>query len=842
MFTLIVRTLAAHRRRLVATLASIVLGVGFMTGTLVLTDTIGRTFDQLFADANDGVDAYVRAESVVDADPMMGTPRPRLDDVVERRVASVDGVAASAPDVQGYAEIATESADRRNDAPSLGRNWIEVADLNPFRIDEGRPPGRAGEIVVDRGTANEHDLHVDDVVEVATKRGVDEAVVSGIATFGSADRPGNASFVFFDTETAQRVLAEPGRIDAVRITADPGVAQAELVARVADVVGDQTEVLTGDELTAEEQDDVADQLAFFNTFLLTFAAIALVVGSFIIANTFSILVAQRTRENALLRAVGATRRQILTATVGEAGLVGAAASLVGVGAGVGLAAALKSVLAELGVDIPATGLVITSRTILIGLVVGTAITVIAAVQPSRAAARIAPVAAMRDPTPSTKRTHVRATGGILGMIAGATLVATSLGRTPDLATVGVGIAIAFGGVIAVGPAAVAPVVTTLGHPVARFRGLAGTLARQNAIRNPHRTATTASALTVGVAVVAAMTVLGASVNASIDAAVSDGLRADVIVDAGVFGRDGLSPTLAADIAALSATALTTTTRSTQVDVDGEAVTVTAIEPHSYGEVVDLGATSGSIGDLGSDTLAVQRDAADQHGWNIGEHVTVTFAETGPHRFKIGAIYDNGQLAGDYLVGLSAFERHVADHVDRQILVNAAEGTSTAELRDVVALTAEHFPNARVQDRDQFAGSLTGHIDEMLNLVGALLVLAVIIALIGIANTLSLAIIERTRELGLLRAIGMSRRQLRATVRLEALLVSLLGASIGAAAGIGAGLALAAALADQGIDHLVIPAGRLATITLVAAAAGVLAAVRPAHRAARLDVLTAVAAP
>ena len=638
------------------------------------------------------------------------------------------------------------------------------------------------------------------------------------------------------------MLAEPGRIDAIRVTADAGVAQAELVTRVADVVGEQTEVLTGHELTAEEQDDVADQLAFFNTFLLTFAAIALVVGSFIIANTFSILVAQRTRENALLRAIGATRRQILTATVGEACLVGAAASLLGVGAGVGLAAGLKSLLAELGVDIPATGLVISSSTIIIGLGVGTAITVIAAVQPSRAAARVAPVAAMREPTPSTKRTHIRAAGGVLAMIVGTTLVATSLGRNPDLATVGVGIAIAFGGVIAVGPATVAPIVTTLGYPVARLRGLSGTLARQNAVRNPHRTATTASALTIGVAVVAAMTVLGASVNASIGAAVSDGLRADVIVDAGMFATDGLSPTLATDIAALPAAGLTTTTRSAQADVAGTAVAVTAVDPDTYATFVDLGATNGSIGDLDADALAVQRDAADQHGWNIGEHVTVTFAETGPHRFTIEAIYDNGQLAGDYLVGLSTFEQHVADQVDSQILVNAAEGTSAAELRDVVAHTAEIFPNARVQDRDQFAGSLTGHIDEMLNLVGALLLLAVIIALIGIANTLSLAIIERTRELGLLRAIGTSRRQLRATVRLEALLVSLLGACIGSAVGIGAGLALAAALADQGIDHLAIPAGRLAAITFVAAAAGVVAAVRPAQRAARLDVLTAIATP
>ena len=839
MFALTLRNLTAHRRRLVATIASIVLGVGFMTGTLVLTDTIGRTFDQLFADANDGVDAYVRAESAIDADPMMGANRPRLDADIEQRVMAVDGVAATAPDVQGYAEIVTDS-DRQDDTPKLGHNWITVATLNPFTIADGRPPADADEIVIDRGTANSHDIGVDDTVQVATNHGVHDAKVVGIATFGVADRPGNASFVFFETETAQERLAEPGRIDAVRIAADPGVTQDELVARVADAVGNRLEVLTGEELTAEDQDDVAEQLAFFNTFLLTFAAISLVVGSFIIANTFSILVAQRTREIALLRAIGATRRQILIATVGEAGLVGIAASLLGVGGGVGLAAALKSLLSAFDVDLPGGGLVIAPSTVAIGVFIGTAITVAAAVQPARAAARVAPIAAMRQTTIDANRGRLRSVGGALATIAGSALVSTTLADDRDIATVGAGIALAFVGVIAIGPAFAAPIVKTLGYPIARGRGLAGTLARQNAIRNPHRTAATASALTVGVAVVAAMTVLGASVNASIDAAVSGGLRADVVVDAGMFATNGLSPALAADIAALPAAATSTTTRSAQVEVGGDTVAITAIDPGAYPNVVDLGDIDGAFGDLGSTELAVQRDIAQQHGWDIGEHVTVTFAETGRHRFTIGAVYDNGQLAGDYLIGLSTFEQHVADQVDTQILVDAAEGSSVGELRDAVARVAGRFPNARVQDRDEFTGSLTGHIDEMLNLVGALLLLAVIIALIGIANTLSLAIIERTRELGLLRAVGMSRRQLRATVRLEALLVSLLGATIGVTTGVGAGSALAAALADQGIDHLAVPAGRIALITLVAATAGVVAAARPARRAARLDVLAAVA--
>jgi putative ABC transport system permease protein len=840
MFTVTLKNILAHRRRLMATVIAIVLGVGFMTGTLVLTDTIGRTFDRLFADANDGVDAYVRAESAIDADPLMGSTRPRLDLATEQRAAEIDGVRATAPQIQGYAEIVHDAAAANGQRPHLGGNWIEVPELNPFQLDGGRGPRRSGEVAIDRGTAEELGLSIGDSVAVATKRGVADVVVVGIARFGAADRPGSASYVFFDGVTAQELIAEPGRIDGVRIAAEAGVEQAELVASLDSLAGDGVEVLTGAQLTAEDQDSIAEQLRFFNTFLLTFAVIALVVGSFIIANTFSMLVAQRTRETALLRAIGANRRQVLVASIGEAAIVGIGASLAGVGAGVGLAAALKALLAVAGVDIPADGLVITPRTVVAGLVIGTMVTTAAALLPARQAARLAPVTAMRPGTTTERARRVRPIAGAAAAIAGAVLVVSGLARDSGVAPVAVGIALAFGGAIAAAPAITAPIVRTLGAPLARRRSVAGTLARDNAMRNPHRTAATASALTIGVALVATMTVLGASANASIDEAVADGLRADIVVDTGMFATTGLSPNLAANIADVAGAITTTTTRTAPATVDGHTIRINAVDPDLYPQVVEVGDILGTLGDLTGASIAVQRDLATEHGWAVGDSVTVRFAETGEHRFTVVATYEHGTLAGDYLIHHQTFERHVADQVDSQIYVVADPDADVAAVREAVAATTAGYPNARVQDRDEFVGNLTGHIDEMLNLVTALLVLAVVIALIGIANTLSLAIVERTRELGLLRAVGMTRRQMRATVRIEALLVSALGAAIGLTTGTAAGSALAASLADQGIDHLAIPTGRLAITALVAAGAGVLAAVGPARRAARLDVLDAIA--
>lgn len=840
MFTVTLKNILAHRRRLMATVIAIVIGVGFMTGTLVLTDTIGRTFDRLFADANDGVDAYIRAESAIHADPMMGATRPRLDLATEERAAEIDGVLATAPQIQGYAEIVHDAAAGEGQRPHLGGNWIEIPELNPFQLDEGRGPRRTGEIAIDRGTAEELSISIGESVAVATKRGVADAVVVGIARFGVADRPGSASYVFFDGATAQELIAEPGRIDGVRVAAEAGIDQDELVARLDPTAGDGVEVLTGAQLTAEDQDSIAEQLRFFNTFLLTFAVIALVVGSFIIANTFSMLVAQRTRETALLRAIGANRRQVLVASLGEATIVGTVASLAGVGAGVGLAAALKALLAVAGVDIPADGLVITPSTVIAGLVIGTMVTTAAALLPARQAARLAPITAMRPGSTTERGRRVRPIAGVTAAIAGALLVASSLARGAGAAPVSVGIAVAFAGVIAAAPAIAAPIVRTLGAPLARRHSVAGALARENAMRNPHRTAATASALTIGVALVATMTVLGASANASIDDAVANGLRADVVVDTGMFATTGLSPNLAADIADVVGAATTTTVRTAPATLEGRTVRLNAVDPDLYPQVVELGDTVGNLGDLTGASIAVQRDVATEHDWTVGDTVAARFAETGDHRFTVVATYEHGTLAGDYLIHQDTFERHVADQVDNQIFVAVAAGADGALVRDSVAATAADYPNARVQDRDEFIGNLTGHIDEMLNLVTALLVLAVVIALIGIANTLSLAIVERTRELGLLRAVGMTRRQMRATVRIEALLVSALGAAIGLATGTAAGAALAASLADQGIDHLAIPTSRLAITALVAAGAGVLAAVGPARRAARLDVLEAIA--
>lgn len=843
MFRATLKHLAARKLRLLSTGIAVILGVAFMAGTLVLTDTIGRTFDNLFADVNAGVDAYVRSDQVVEGE--MDDHRQRLDAGIVTTVTEVDGVAAAEGTVQGYAQILDADGDAigggENAPPTYGGNWIATEALNPFELADGRAPAATGEVVIDKASADEAGYAIGDTTTVLTQAGPTSAVIVGIATFGGADSPGGASFALFTMEDAQRLIAEPGHVDAVRVTAGDGVSEATLAERVAAVVPTGVEVLTGAEITAEDQDDIAEGLSFFNTFLLTFALIALFVGSFIIYNTFSILVAQRGRETALLRAIGASRRQVLGSVLGEAVAVGVVSSAIGVVAGIGVAGLLKAVLAGAGIDIPAGDLVVTTDTVVISAVVGLVVSVASAVLPARRASKVAPVAAMRDTAldandGSRRRFVIGAAVGVVG----AALLASGLFAGAGISAVGMGIALVFVAVAALGPVLARPITRALGAPIARFRGLPGTLARENAMRNPRRTSATAAALMVGVALVGTITVLASSAKTSIDHAIDEAFSGDVAVQSGSYGFGGFSPQLAADIEALPEIDAVTSLRITTVEVEGKGVEIYGVDTRRVTEIFDLGAVEGSLADLGADEIALHADHAADEGLTLGDTVEVRFADTGVQALTVAALYEEDDAAGDYVLGLPAYEANVADQFDSQIYASAADGVTVAQAKAAVDDLAAAYPQAEVQDGDEFAESAGAQLDQMLNLMYALLFLAILIALIGIANTLVLSIVERTRELGLLRAVGMTRRQLRATVRWESVLVALLGATMGLVVGTGFGWALVKALEDEGITMFTIPAGQLLVIATLAGLAGVVAAIMPARRAARLDVLAAIA--
>jgi putative ABC transport system permease protein len=850
MFRLALENLFARKFRLVSTSLSVMIGVAFLAGSMVLIDTIGSTFDDLFADIYEEVDVVVRSNESIDAD--FGEIRGTIDEDILPIVRGVEGVVAADADIQGYAQLVDVDGDPIGNpgqgAPTFGFPWTDVDELNPMVIVEGEPPRQPDEVVIDRYSADQGPFSVGDTVTVLLEGPPEEFRVSGIATFGDADTALGSSITVFTPETAQRVLGEPGRFDTVSAVGAEGIDQQELADRVATAIaaapgGARTEVITGEALTAETQDDVASALGFFNTFMLVFAVVALFVAAFIIYNTFSIILAQRTRELALLRALGAGRGQILGSVMLEAVVIGLAASVLGIFAGLGVAALLKQLLAGFGVDIPTGSVVFEPDTVWVSLAVGIGVTVVSAVVPSRRASAIAPMEALRTSAGDglgSLRTRLGIGAVLLG--GGLSLLLWGLfGSPPDrLLVIGPGAAAVFLGVAALSPLAVAPYARAIGRPIAASRGVPGELAQENTIRNPKRTSTTAAALMIGVGLVSAITIFAASANASIAEVIDEAFVGDLVIDSGTFGFGGLSPELAAEIDELPEVEAASGVRLGFAEVDGEDAILFGIDPATMGDIVDVGVLQGSVESLDENDLAVHQEYAADQGWNIGDTVPVRFAETGVQSFEVTLIFEKDELTGDFFIGSPAYEANYRDQFDFQVYVLRAEGTTPDEARTAVETVAARYPNAEVQDLQEFKQAQADQINQLLGLVYALLALAIVIALIGIANTLALSIVERTRELGLLRAVGMTRPQLRATVRWESVMIAVFGTVLGMTVGMFFGWVMVEALRDEGFSRFVFPYQSLLVIAIIAAVAGVVAAIRPAHRAAKLDVLRAIA--
>ena len=847
MFRVTIKGLLAHKFRLAATALAIMLGVAFMAGTLVLTDTIGKTFDDLFADVFEGTDAVVRQEAAFTAADGGGDQRGRVDASLVDTVSEVDGVAVAEGNVQGYARLIDKEGEPIGDpgmgAPTFGGNWGAEESLNPFRIVEGRAPADDGEVVIDKNSADDAGFVVGDTATVIVQGPPVEVEITGIAKFGDADSPGGASFVLFTPSEAQRLVGEPGKFDSVSVLADERISQRELADRIAGVTSDGVEVLTGSEITAESQDDIKENLSFFNIFMLIFAVIALLVGAFMIFNTFSITVAQRMKENALLRAIGASKRQILGSVLLEALVVGFVASAVGLALGVTVAAGLKALLAGFGIDIPAGGIVFSVRTVIVSMGVGMLITLVAALSPARKAAKVPPVAAMRDVAAGTggygSKERIIVGIGVLSLGVVALLAGLFGGGSSALPLVGLGALLVFFGVAVLGRTVALPLSRLIGSPLPRGRGIAGALARENAMRNPKRTAATASALMIGVGLVTFITVLAASTRTSIDAAIEKSFTGDFAIDAGTFGFGGLDPGLADRIAELPEVESATAVRLGNAEVAGSAEQVLGVEPATAFDILDVEPIEGRASDLGADGIAVFEDVAEDEGLRIGDPVTVRFKDTGTTELTVAMIYGENVPVGDYLIGVDVYEADFADQYASTIYIAKADDVDSATAMAAIEKVAAAQPDADVRDRAGFIEDQTAEVDLLLGLVYALLGLAVIIALLGISNALALSILERTRELGLLRSVGMTRSQLRSTVRWESVIIALQGALLGLVIGLFFGWALVAALSEEGIDQLDIPVGTLIVIVVLAGLAGVLAAVVPARRAAKLDVLRAI---
>jgi putative ABC transport system permease protein len=842
-----IRGLLARRMRLALTAAAVVLGVAFVSATYVLTDTVRRAFDGVFSQTLSGVDLQVQGSRPLGA----GDP-PRIPASVLPQVRAVPGVARAEGFVTGYAQYVDREGESIGGGgpPSFGVSWT---DDGPFRlVDDGRSraPRGAGEVAMDLATARQNDFRVGDRVRVLLRGPAEVYEIVGLFGFGDRFDFGAVTFAAFDLATAQRVLDAPNALDRIYVQRDPSVPRPTLQARLERALGARYEVLTAPEAVAQVGEPVRNFLGFFTYALLGFAAIGVVVGAFVIFNTFTILVTQRTRELGLLRAMGATGSQVVWSVVLEALVVAAIASVLGLALGVGLGVGLLELLRAIGLQLPATSTVLLGRTIVVSLAVGIVVTVAAALLPAVRAARVPPVAAIND---IRVRAHGsfrrRVVAGVAVTVASIAVLVYGLARadrvTGVLDQVEVVALGAFGvlvGVVMLLATVARPLAAAVGWPL-RALGTSGTLARANAMRNPRRTAVTASALVIGLALVGLSATFGASARASMRRDTGAGLRADYVVKTEGFA--GFSDEVAGRVRALPEVAVVAPLRIADGALDGRVVTVGGMEPSTIDDVVALDFVSGSARGLDNNGVLLEEKLARRRGVTTGDSVSVQFSR-GFVPFTVRGVYRNPNFIGLFGQAIPAIvARPVLDGAtgtsqDYAVLVRAQPGEVRAARTAMERALTDDFPNLDVLSREEFRVEQQDFVEQFLTVLVAILALSTIIAILGIVNTLALSVFERTHELGLLRVVGMSRREVRRMVRWESVVIALVGAVVGIALGVFWGWAFAHALESQGLSVFRIPALQVVVFLVAAVAAGVLAAVFPAWRASRLDVLEAIA--
>ncbi len=839
MFKITLKGLLAHKLRLALTMIAIVLGVTFISGTFVLTDTLHNTFTSLFNNVYQNVDFQVRGVAQF-SNKTGGAVRNPIPESILPTVLKVPGVEAAAGSVEGYAQFVSHDgkAISSGGAPTLGLSYDPDIQISELRIVEGSAPTTSHDVVMDAATAQKYDFRVGQQVRILLPGPSKTFTITGIVRFGTAENLAGATLAAFSLPTAQAVLGEVGQFDAINVVAVPGADKAVIQSDIARVLPAGVEVVTGQTVVNEQTSDIDQALSFFSTALLVFAFISLFVGAFTILNTFSIIVGQRTRELALLRIVGASRRQVFRSVLGEAAIVGLVSSVIGIGLGVLAAIGLEALLRGFGVDLPQGPLAFEARTVIVGLVVGVGVTVVAAISPARRAVRIPPIAAISEQQVESDVSFRRrfAWGASL---AAAGVIALAVGLTkPAIQLVGLGAVGIFVGVAMLAPAVARPLSGVIGRPLARALGVSGRLGRENSMRSPRRTAQTAAALMVGIALVSSIAVFGASASRSATSSVDNAISADLIVTTNSSGSGSFSNTVPNLVSAVPGVTASATVYGDQFEVRGSLESLIAVTTQNLSKTVLLRMTAGSPTALDAGDLLIDTTTANSDHLVVGDSVPVKFALTGDTTMHIGGIYKANALIGSYLVGAGFFFHHFHDPLPGAVLLDTDGNPS---VQQAVESALAPYPNVQVQTRAQFDKAQTAQINQLLGLVYALLGLAVIIALIGIVNTLMLSVFERTHEIGLLRAVGMKRRQIRAMIRSESVILAIFGAIIGIVVGTGLGAALVWSLRSQGITETVVPTTNLIVFLILSAVLGLIAASWPARRAAKLDVLAAIAA-
>jgi putative ABC transport system permease protein len=845
MLTATLRSMVAHKLRLLLTTASIALGVALLAGTMILTNTMGIAFDMLFGKLGSGTDAIVRAEAPYTRTQGVGTDRGPIPVSLLEQVRAVDGVAAAEGSVQGYA-LLTDTQGRaittNGGSPTNGYSMpADEALRGDVELLTGHAPSNSHEVAIDATSAESHHVPLGSTIKILFQGPTREFTVVGTVGYGDGIKDlGGTTSAYFDTATAQKVLGQPGMVDRIDVRAADGVSQAELADRLSRMLPDGAEAVTGKAVAAENSAAVKENFRIVGIIFGIFAGIALFVGSFIIWNTFTMTVTQRSREIALLRAIGARRRQVLGSLLLEALGLGVLASAAGFALGIGVAQGLKWLMSTMGLALPFTTLQLAANQVLVSLAVGTGVTVLAAMVPARRATKVLPIEALRESAPGAEKSSVlRGAIGFVVVAAGAAALLDSLYGDGGMKLFGVGLAAAMLGVVIALPVAVRPLAALIATPL-RLRGLPGELAQQNATRNTRRTSATAAALMIGLTLVVSMGVFASSLKASFGDVLSDQVDADLYVVTSSAQAEGYSPSVVAAVAAVDGVDQVSANGWGQARFEGSDHGYSAIDPSNAEGIANLKLSQGSLADLGKDDVMVAATVAETHGWTVGDTVKAEFAETGKHRLHIAAIYGaKGWISDDYVLSRAAQRALAGPQLVTGAFVTIDKGADITKVQDSIDAALADHPDAKVLDRAGFEKEAGGFIDQLLAFMTVMLALAVMIALLGIVNTLALSVFERTRELGLLRAVGMTRSQVRAMVRWESAVISLIGAVSGAALGIGIGLAMSQILKDEGIKSISVPVGQIAVYVAVAALAGILAAVGPARSAAKVDVLKAV---
>jgi putative ABC transport system permease protein len=837
------RNLVARKVRLLLSAFAIVLGVAFVAGSLIFTDAIDGSFDDIIEGSTADVEVGYEGANNFDSQPDART----LDVSVVEELDALPEVEQAYPWVNLQSVFVIGSDDKvvgGNGAPGLAFNYTEAKAITGRQIitlSEGELPGE-GEVALDESTAENAGLSVGDTFRLVTPGTPPtiEVRLAGLVEFGAGGLNG-ATLTIFDGEWMQELfLGGRNAYNAVSLEAAEGVSQQELAAAANEVLPEGVLARTGDDVVADQKGGVDEILGFLNTFLLVFAAVSLVVGTFLIINTFSILVAQRSRELALLRALGASRRQVNRTVLLEAVGVGVVGATLGLLGGYGLALALKALFGAFGLDLAGAEFTVAPRTIIASYAVGILVTVLAAYLPARRASRVAPVQALRDDVAMPESSlRVRLLVGALLVVGGVASMTVGLMELAGdvLTEIGLGMLAILIGVALLSPLAGRPIIKAFGVLFRPF-GAVGRLATENSLRNPRRTAATASALMVGLALMAMMSILGSSASASTDAAIEESLTSQFVVS-NAIGQP-FSTDIARQIRELDSVETVASLRfaSAEVEQGGNAF-LAAVDPDDFTEVMDVPMVAGTLAALDAGKVLVAQSPAEAAGLSVGDTVTLTFQGGEVDLQVAGILAAGGALPAEWLVSQETLQRGGLLALDSMLFINKADGASTEELRDGVGAITSELPTVTLKDPQEFADEQKEQINQFLYLIYGLLVLSVFIAVLGVVNTLALSVIERTREVGLLRAIGVSRRQLRTMIRLESIVIAVFGALLGLAMGLAFGVTLMRTLREEGLTETVVPWPLLVVFVVGAAVVGVLAAVFPARRAAKLDVLRTI---